>query len=111
MVDFKTGVNKNTLGSVPFNPFIIVDGDRKREVHLPDLTPTSKGFAMLGQGDDYSSVENNRYYKTDRNLPWALNFYTDFVTPEEKVSIDKVYPRFIKWANSGGTVELDWYKK
>jgi len=111
VVDFKTGVNKNTLGSVPFNPFIIVDGDRKREVHLPDLTPTSKGFAMLGQGDDYSSVENNRYYKTDRNLPWALNFYTDFVTPEEKVSIDKVYPRFIKWANSGGTIELDWYKQ
>jgi LruC domain-containing protein len=110
IITLQKAVAKNDLGSVPFNPFIVVDGNREREVHLPDMAPTSKGKGMLGQKDDYSDVQFGRYYKTERNLPWALNFYTEFNTPDEKVSIDKTYPKFITWANSGGTVNLDWYK-
>jgi len=104
-------VLKDDLVNVPFNPFIVVNGDRGREVHLPDMAPTSKGKNLLGQKDDNSIIDLGRYYKTERNLPWALNFYTDFVTPDEKVSIDIPYPRFVNWANSGGTQDLDWYIK
>lgn len=110
VITFEKSVDKSEVGSVPFNPFIVVDGNRGREVHLPDMAPTSKGKGLLGQKDDYSSVEFGRYFKTERNLPWALNFYTEFKTPDEKVSIDKTYPKFVTWANSGGTVNLDWYK-
>ncbi len=110
VIALQEAVDKSALGIVPFNPFIVVDGSRDREVHLPDMAPTSKGKGMLGQKDDYSSIEFGRYFKTERNLPWALNFYTEFKTPDEKVSIDKTYPKFITWANSGGTVDLDWYK-
>jgi LruC domain-containing protein len=110
VIDLEKPIAKSDLGNVPFNPFIVVDGRRDREVHLPDMAPTSKGTTLLGQKDDYSSVEFGRYYKTERNLPWALNFYTEFKTPNEKISIDKKYPKFITWANSGGTVNPDWYK-
>jgi LruC domain-containing protein len=110
VITLQKSIAKADLGSVPFNPFIVVDGKRDREVHLPDMAPTSKGKGMLGQKDDYSSVEFGRYFKTERNLPWALNFYSEFKTPGEKISIDKTYPKFITWANSGGTLNLDWYK-
>lgn len=110
VVNFNSPVSSSSLGSAPFNPFIIVDGERSREVHLPDMKPTSKGTVYLGQNDDYSSVEDGRYYKTDRNLPWALNFYSSFSPPAERQSIDKAYPKFGSWANSGGTKNLDWYR-
>jgi len=111
VITLQNPVLKDDLVNVPFNPFIVVNGDRGREVHLPDMAPTSKGKNLLGQKDDDSSIEKGRYYKTQRNLPWAMNFYTDFVTPDEKVSIDKPYPRFVNWAYSGGTQDLDWYVK
>ena len=110
VVNLSTPVAASELGTVPFNPFIVVDGDRAREVHLPDLKPTSRGTKFLGQKDDYSDAGKGRYFKSERNLPWAMNFYTSFNAPPEKISIDKVYPNFIPWANSGGTVNLDWYK-
>ena len=106
----KEAVPKNLLGNPPYNPFIVVDGIREREVHLPDLQPTSKGRSLLGVDDDYSSIQNGRYFKTNKNLPWALNIYSNFSAPPERVSIEKVYPKFVNWANSGGTKDMDWYK-
>lgn len=111
VITLKNPVLRDDVVNVPFNPFIVVNGDRGREVHLPDMAPTSKGKDLLGQKDDNSVIELNRYYKTERNLPWALNFYTDFVTPIEKVSIDIPYPKFVNWAYTGGTQDQDWYIK
>lgn len=99
------------MGSAPFNMFLVVNGERSREVHLPDTKPTSKGTAYLGQKDDFSSAANNRYYKTDRNLPWAINFFSSFTPPIEKQAINEAYPKFSSWANSGGLNDLEWYKK
>jgi LruC domain-containing protein len=113
VIEFNTPVSTSELGSkggAPYNPFIVVNGDRSREVHLPDMPPTNKGGSSLGQGDDYSNAATGRYYKSNRNLPWALNIFSSFSPPAEKVSIDKTYSRFISWANSGGTKDLDWYK-
>jgi LruC domain-containing protein len=110
VINFSTPVSTKELGVPPFDPFLVVNGNRDNEVHLPDQAPTTLGRSALGSKDDTSNPGNGRYYKTSNNLPWAINLYTGFTPPAEKVTIDKVYPRFISWANSGGTKDLDWYK-
>lgn len=110
VIDFTSPVTQQALGLVPFNPFLIAGGNRSQEVHLPDFAPTSKG-ALLGTADDDSDAANNRYYKTTTNLPWALNIFEAFQAPEESIPITIEYPRFVNWANSGGTQDLDWYDR
>ena len=109
-IDFNTPVNYEDLGLVPFNPFLISNGERPREIHLPDFPPTSKA-ALLSSSDDDSDPGNDRYYKTTTNLPWALNIFDEFVPPSESIPITIEYPRFVNWANSGGTQDLDWYAR
>ncbi|WP_431126005.1 LruC domain-containing protein [Flagellimonas flava] len=107
-IDFNTPVSYSDLGMVPFNPFLIAGADRTKEVHLPDHTPTSKA-GFLGTSADDSDANENRFYKTNTNLPWALNISDDFVPPQEFIPITIAYPKFVNWANSGGTQDLDWY--
>lgn len=107
-VTFSNPVGKEELGLSPYNPFLIVNSQRDREVHLPDFPPTSKA-SRLGSANDDSDVSSNRFYKTTENLPWALNIHEDFILPGETIPIITVYPRFISWANSSGTEDLDWY--
>ena len=97
-IDFSTPIEASILGEVPFNAFLIVNQDRAREVHLPDLPPTSKA-GYLGTQDDFSDASIGRYYKTRTNLPWALNIYEGFQTPPENIPITLQYPRFVNWAN------------
>jgi len=107
-IDFSSPIDAKNLGDVPFNAFLIANQDRAKEIHLPDLPPTSKA-GFLGTQDDFSDPAIGRYYKTSTNLPWALNIYEGFQTPPENIPITLQYPRFINWANSGGTQDLDWY--
>lgn len=107
-IDFSTPLDAAILGEVPFNAFLIANQDRAKEIHLPDLPPTSKAD-YLGTQDDFSDPSIGRYYKTSTNLPWALNIFEGFQTPPENIPITLQYPRFINWANSGGTQDLDWY--
>ena len=93
-----------------FNPFIIVNKVRGREVHLPDYAPTSlANTALFGTGDDKSNLAQGRYYKTANNLPWALNLSSSFAYPNEKVEITKAYLHFVDWVLSNGTDYIDWY--
>ncbi len=111
VINFNIPVNPLELGEIPFNPFLIVNGEREREVHLPDQSPTSKAD-YLNTFDDRSNPDIGRYYKANTNLPWALNIYDDsFIVPFEFIPITKQYPKFAKWANSSGTENLDWYKR
>lgn len=109
-VTFSESIAPQEIGDVPFNPFIVVNGDRTKEVHLPDKPPTSKG-GHLGTFQDFSDPAVGRYYKTNTNLPWAINIYAGFTAPPESIPITLQYPKFVNWANSGGTLELDWYVK
>lgn len=110
VIDLNIPVSYDTLGDVPFNPFLISNGDRAKEIHLPDFTPTSKA-GFLGTSNDDSDANENRYYKTSANLPWALNIFDEFVPPQELVPITIEYPKFANWANSGGTQDLNWYER
>ncbi|MCK9452953.1 MAG: LruC domain-containing protein [Bacteroidales bacterium] len=101
----------NQTGVPPYNPFIIVDGQRGVEVHLPNKPPTALAdLSLIGSGDDDSDPTNNRYYKTQENLPWAINIVEKFAYPIEKSEIIKAHLKFAEWAESGGSLYPDWYK-
>lgn len=110
VIKFSTPQTLSDLGSAPFNPFLIVDGIRGKEVHLPNSAPTAKAdLTLLGTADDNSIVSSGRYYKTKKNLPWALNIPVQFAYPIEKAAITSAYPNFAVWAESNGASATSWY--
>ena len=94
-----------------FNPFMIVNQKRGIEIHLPDMPPTALADkSLFGTKEDASSEGSGRWYKTKNNfLPWALNVSMEVPYPIEKVSLEKAYPYFAKWAQSNGSEYADWY--
>lgn len=99
------------VGTPPYNPFIFVNRDRGREVHLVNMNPTNKvNMAYFGQQDDRSNPAQGIYYRTQNNLPWAIDILDIFGIPKEGKSINKAYLKFNDWAESGGTLFPDWYK-
>ncbi len=93
-----------------FNPFIFVNQNRGREVHLANYMPTDKAdVSMLGTGQDDSKMQNGSFYKTDDNLPWALNVVESIPYPKEQVQIIEAFTKFAQWAQSGGQLHTDWY--
>jgi len=94
-----------------FNPFIIVDGERGKEVHLPDMSPTNLANPIyFGTLNDNSIPGNNRYYKTINNLPWGINIPESYSYTIEKSQILSGHLKFGEWAESGGTLYTDWYQ-
>jgi len=110
VIKFATPQSLSDLGSSPFNPFLIVDGVRGKEVHLPNNAPTSKAdLKLLDSGDDDAKESTSRYYKSKNNLPWAINIPVQFAYPIEKAAITKAYPNFSVWAESNGASATAWY--
>lgn len=115
-IDLNTPQDLGDIGFPPYNPFIYVNKPnepvvRGREVHLPDLVPTSKvNPAFFGVGDDDTDPGSGKYYKTATNLPWGLHIPGGgFDYPRETSDIRDAYTKFVSWAQSGGAVDADWY--
>lgn len=107
---FKESVRKGDLGAAPYNPFLIIDQDRDREVHLMNKQPTDlMNKDWLGTGDDNSSVDEGRYFVSKKGFNWALHVPTSIAYTQEKVDFTKAYRRFADWAKSGGQNYSDWY--
>lgn len=105
----KSTLSYGELTADKFNPFIIINQDREKEVHLPGYAPTAKAEQkFFGTGNDNSSEGN--YYKTKDNLPWALNVPMDIPHTSEKNDFIKGYLYFADWARSGGREYTDWYE-
>lgn len=106
--------DKYTIGDFnleDFNPFMIVDEERGKEIHLADYLPTTLADEdYFGTVDDSSDPAIARYYKTENNLPWALKISESFDYTIEKSEITSAYYNFFEWASSGGVVYQDWYK-
>lgn len=101
----------STIGTPPYNPFIIVNKNRGIEIHLPDQSPTNKAdLSLLGTERDNSIPANGRYYKTSNNLPWGLNIVDTYDYPWEKEEILQAHLKFASWAESNGTIYYDWFK-
>ncbi|MBK9292260.1 MAG: LruC domain-containing protein [Bacteroidetes bacterium] len=94
-----------------FNPFLIINKERGKEVHLPDYPPTDLADpSFFGMWDDNTQPSANRFYKTATNLPWAIDIYEQFDYPNEKVDIVNAHLKFADWATSGGVLFPDWFK-
>ncbi len=99
------------VGFAPFNPFLIVDKTRGREVHLAGNKPTTlHDPAYFGEWFDDSNPAINKYYQSATNLPWAIDLPVTFNYPVEKVLITETYLKFADWAESGGELFPDWYE-
>ncbi len=107
-VRFTTPLSLAQLGIAPFNPFLIVNKDRGREIHLPNRLRTSLGVNSTNSEGVNQDVDGN--YQTDSRLPWAINIIHEFKVPKERVPINQAYNFFNQWATSGGTSYNDWYK-
>lgn len=111
-VTFNNPVSVSALGTIPFNPFIIINQDRGRELHLPDQPPTDKASVeWIGTNHDSSNPRKNRFYKTRNNRPWGLHFLEDFAYPLEGKSISSAYYHFSRWAGSSGNLHKGWYQR
>ncbi|MFZ4399562.1 MAG: LruC domain-containing protein [Bacteroidales bacterium] len=100
-----------TLGLPPYNPFIISNKHRGKEIHLADYPPTDLADQTLfGTSNDNSNPLTGRYYKTANNLPWAINIAEKFNYPVERSKIIDGYLKFGNWAQSSGIQFKDWYK-
>ncbi|AFK04967.1 hypothetical protein Emtol_3841 [Emticicia oligotrophica DSM 17448] len=109
-VELTSPVASSTLGAAPYNPFIVVNKDRGKEVHLPNYKPTEKANTKLfGTLDDRTNPSKAIYYKNFKNLPWAIHIPVSFDYPYEKTEILKGYNYFGKWAESNGVDFPDWY--
>ena len=109
-VSFGTPVSESSLGTPPYNVFLVVNQDRGREVHLAGQMPTSKASSLFfGTGDDKSNG-STIFYKNNSEFPWALDIPTTFQYPYENKRIDNTYLMYSKWATSQGSSYTDWYQ-
>jgi len=92
-----------------FNPFIIVNQDRTKEVHLVNFPPTKLAATdVFGSFNDDSNLPN-RTYISEIGLPWAINIPELFEYPYEKTEITAGYLKFASWAESGNSIDTDWF--
>jgi LruC domain-containing protein len=110
-INLTAPVTVAAIGSPPYNPFIIVDQNRNREVHLADLPPTDKvNGSDFGTSWDDTKPAQGRYYKTATNLPWAINIAEKYNYTIERSAINTGFLKFATWAESSGVTYADWYK-
>lgn len=108
---FEDPIDPESLGAVPFNPFIFIDGERGKELHLKDKKPTDLADnSYFNTLSDASNVETAQYYKTSNNVPFAIDIIHEFRYPIEQKPINEGYNYFVRWATSGGNIYKDWYK-
>ncbi|MCD6179815.1 MAG: LruC domain-containing protein, partial [Bacteroidales bacterium] len=109
-IQFATPIPFAQFGVAPFNPFIIVNQERGREIHMANYSPTDLAdLSYFGQYNDDSDAGTEKYYKTIDNLPWVINIPTQFDYPIEKSSVDQAHLKFIDWVESSGSLFNDWY--
>ena len=103
-------ISFSTLNDAPYNPFIMVNKVRGHEVHLIDKAPTDLAdLTLLGTSQDKSKPNQEKYYRTRNNLPFALHIPVSFDYPLEKKAINTAFLKFVEWARSEGGSFTDWY--
>lgn len=124
-VKFSNPISTSDLGVAPFNPFIFTnlysntqtfEKVRDREVHLPNMKPTSLGISLRGKEDP-----DGRYISKS-GYPWGLSIIEGkliirltrptnpyFRVPKDTKNITKAYKFFKTWAESGGSQYKNWY--
>jgi len=110
-VNLTTPQSTASIGLPPYNPFLIINKTRGREVHLPGYAPTNLVDASyFGTYDDDTNPATGKYYKSLTNLPWVMHLPEPFAYPREKVNIVNTHNVFGTWVQSGGYSYMDWYQ-
>lgn len=107
----------SSLPSSAFNPYLICGEQgswnqlRNKEIHLPNRIPSSKASNLyFGQGIDDSNPSIGRYYKSDTNLPWAMEIFESIPHMKEKLDFSTGYNYFLPWVQSNGTTNTTWFQ-
>ena len=109
-LEFSDQFSISELGFGPYNPFIVVDFDRGKEIHLPNHLPTDQvNTEYFGSQWDDTRPQNSKYYLSRTNIPWGLNTPSSNVYPSEKADLSHAFLKFRDWAESNGLVYSDWY--
>jgi LruC domain-containing protein len=110
VITMATPTSISGIGTPPYNPFLIVNQNRGREVHLVNHPPTDLADpTFFGTYQDDSNPATGRYYVSENNLAWAIDVAGPFSYAKEKVDVSQAYLKFIPWAESGGNTFFDWY--
>lgn len=107
-IKFTSPISTNDLGVAPFNPFMIIDKLREKEVHLAYMNKTTLGLNTFNIEGVNNDEDGN--YISENGFPWAINIVHDFKVPKESKAVNKAYNHFNSWATSGGLNYKDWYK-
>ncbi len=120
-VTFTNPVPKNTLGDAPYDPFIFASTNHYHGSFLP----TPPGISWQTHLKTHSGTENMNnslfgleddnsygsfYFLTNNQMPWALNFSTEWTHPLERVDISHAYTDFPTWVTSSGESGTTWYQ-
>lgn len=98
---FDGGIDRTLIAPMPYDPYIICNGDTAKQAHLPSVKTTFTGNVIDSTG-----------------FPWALIVPDDWAWPYEGSStkgawnyqiIKKAYPYFDDWYISDGESCTDWY--
>lgn len=94
----------------PFNPFLLADGVRSHEIHLPDYIYTFEmDTALFNTGDDATDPNMDIYFRTENYLPWAILLAESCDYAIEMTQISDAFNYFVEWVQSDGTQKQDWY--
>lgn len=109
-IKFKqNSITLQQLSIQTWNPFMVKNGIRGQEIHLPNYEPTQlANYSLFGTGDDDTQI-GVKYYKSKNNLPWALDITGNFEYPIEKNDISTAYLHFQDWILSSGENYKDWW--
>ena len=98
-IEFITPVSVTNFGTAPYNPFLVIGGVSGKEIHLASSAPTDLAdkskFCTL---EDDSNLAVQKYYMSDKNLPWAINIPLQFSYRAEQQEITKTYLKLNQWA-------------
>ncbi|WP_339813955.1 LruC domain-containing protein [uncultured Imperialibacter sp.] len=110
LVSFTRPVTFAELGSAPYNPFLFINQERGREVHMPGYEPTDLAdHSYFGTENDNSDPSRGIYYRSKEELPWAMNLPMSFDYPVEGGDVREGYLNLNQWAKSSGFSYMDWY--
>ncbi|NTW24663.1 MAG: LruC domain-containing protein [Lentimicrobium sp.] len=110
-INLTTPQSVQAIGLPPYNPFLIINKTRGREVHLPGYQPTNLvDPSYFGTFDDDTNIAAGKLYKSKTNLPWVMHLPEPFAYPKEKVNIVNTHNVFGTWVQSGGYSYMDWFQ-
>ena len=125
-LEFTICLKDKKIKEFAFIPYLFRTENYSQQVRPFGAPPTeSQDMTLFGTKNDASPYKWDRksgdkfkyplsgsqaFYRTKDNLPWGIEFMAKSFKPSpEKTSITEIYPRFRKWAESGGTENTDWY--